>query len=541
MAKETLRKCPGCGEMKSFRRDQKTCGCKGNVPVNKPVKALPPEPTETNKMTENTWEISIPKTPIHTLEQLIEHCKVDLEIWEVERFIVNKWEVAMTPAAWTEVMKTSAGTDWPAWQREIERIAPLHENLFQVKAFLRKKALPLDHYAEQNAILTRQLAKARLDLNAQRAYNQHLAKGHAGYDDLLAHVSEFVDKLGVITIPRSDVVAPNLYPTSAVREGHTEDVVALWSDTHFSDVIRHEDTSGFPEFDLPISGNRWGYVIKKEKQILSIHRAFYPIKTLYIWFGGDMGNGDLHGAGASNALFMPAQVHFTYHMLANAIEDMLTLTQRDPNTGVCVVEKIVLLFTVGNHMRMDIDGYMPTKYQAQRTFDWLIYQFLIERFKNTKNVEIRQEMSPFIFENIRGHRYLFAHGYQVGYKNNPDVQAKSMGNFIQLVRALFDSPEFRKKNGLEGETFARACIGDIHVPVEFPRLISNGSLNGQNELGVNWTLEPIPAGQQLFGVSEKHIQTWKYFVDCSHIQREQEDFNPYGMFAAEYDKKFGRS
>jgi hypothetical protein len=76
--------------------------------------------------------------------------------------------------------------------------------------------------------------------------------------------------------------------------------------------------------------------------------------------------------------------------------------------------------------------------------------------------------------------------------------------------------------------------------VAFPRLLSNGSLNGQNELGVNWTLEPIPAGQQIFGVSKSHQETWRYFIDCSHIQRAQEDFNQYGVFAAEYEKRIGR-
>jgi hypothetical protein len=115
-----------------------------------------------------------------------------------------------------------------------------------------------------------------------------------------------------------------------------------------------------------------------------------------------------------------------------------------------------------------------------------------------------------------------------------------MSQFIDRVRALFDSPEWRRKNKLQGETFERACIGDIHVPVSFPRLLSNGSLNGQNELGVNWNLEPIPAGQQLFGVADNHCETFKYFLGCSHVQREQKDYNPYGIFAEEYASRFGR-
>lgn len=41
----------------------------------------------------NTWSISLDKTRIHTLDQLIEFFKVDLSAWEVERFICNSWEV----------------------------------------------------------------------------------------------------------------------------------------------------------------------------------------------------------------------------------------------------------------------------------------------------------------------------------------------------------------------------------------------------------------------------------------------------------------
>ena len=74
------------------------------------------KPKETSEITDSTWAISLPKTRIHTLDELVEYCKVDLSIWTVERFIVNKWEVGA---------KTSEG--------KIE-VSPL----FQVKAFLVK-------------------------------------------------------------------------------------------------------------------------------------------------------------------------------------------------------------------------------------------------------------------------------------------------------------------------------------------------------------------------------------------------------------------
>jgi len=72
---------------------------------------------EISEISGNTWNICLPKTRIHTLEELIKFCKIDLSIWEVERFVANKWEVGSKD------------------QSNNLLIAPL----FQIKAFLRKK------------------------------------------------------------------------------------------------------------------------------------------------------------------------------------------------------------------------------------------------------------------------------------------------------------------------------------------------------------------------------------------------------------------
>jgi len=41
----------------------------------------------------NNLELETKSPRIHTLEQLIQFCEVDLQVWAVERFVVNKWEV----------------------------------------------------------------------------------------------------------------------------------------------------------------------------------------------------------------------------------------------------------------------------------------------------------------------------------------------------------------------------------------------------------------------------------------------------------------
>jgi hypothetical protein len=83
---------------------------------------------------------------IRTLEQLLDAAKVDLTVWEVERHTVNKWEVAMAEPATTvggagskaKLVKDGDGGEHAIWTRGSSK--PVHEPLFQVKAWLRRKS-----------------------------------------------------------------------------------------------------------------------------------------------------------------------------------------------------------------------------------------------------------------------------------------------------------------------------------------------------------------------------------------------------------------
>lgn len=95
------------------------------------------QPQETIEVSGDTQTISLPKTRICTLEQLIEHCKIDLTVWEVERFVCNKWEVG-------------AKVD--------DKLVA--EPLFQVKAWLRRNKVMVDARAEIEVLK----AEAKLEM-----------------------------------------------------------------------------------------------------------------------------------------------------------------------------------------------------------------------------------------------------------------------------------------------------------------------------------------------------------------------------------------
>lgn len=130
MAVTRERGCPACHEVKSFRIDQKTCGCKKSL-------------QERSEITADSWNISLPKTRIHTLDELVKFFEIDLAVWGIERFIANKWEIGAKDAD------------------DKLRIEPL----FQVKAFLkRRKGIEAAHKEIDEL---KQLAKSVARIPAQ--------------------------------------------------------------------------------------------------------------------------------------------------------------------------------------------------------------------------------------------------------------------------------------------------------------------------------------------------------------------------------------
>lgn len=86
-------------------------------------------------------EVTLTDDNPRTLDELLKACEVDLEVWEVEKHTVNKWEVAMREPATTvggrgsDAVVTESGAS--IWTRKSH--VPLRVPLYQVKAWLRRK------------------------------------------------------------------------------------------------------------------------------------------------------------------------------------------------------------------------------------------------------------------------------------------------------------------------------------------------------------------------------------------------------------------
>jgi hypothetical protein len=92
---------------------------------------------------------------IKTLDQLLAAAKVDLTVWEVERHVINKWEVGAIPRA--------TGSDEKGWERKSSAV--MIEPLWQVKIWLKRKT-PQERGLR--AALAAQIAEARAKAPAPR-------------------------------------------------------------------------------------------------------------------------------------------------------------------------------------------------------------------------------------------------------------------------------------------------------------------------------------------------------------------------------------
>jgi predicted nucleic acid-binding Zn ribbon protein len=67
---------------------------KPSTPTPKPASTPPaPEVTEEQIIAGDTWTVNIPATKIQTIEQLIAHCKVDLNVWDYPSFSLKAWNM----------------------------------------------------------------------------------------------------------------------------------------------------------------------------------------------------------------------------------------------------------------------------------------------------------------------------------------------------------------------------------------------------------------------------------------------------------------
>lgn len=366
--------------------------------------------------------------------------------------------------------------------------------------------------------MTREAERLKMQNEQLRSMNKKLLRyGGQSFENVIDELKLSYTALydyKPLVLPKAKVPV-RLFPTD-----HFEYAALMWSDWHVSERVRKTDTNEINEYSSPIAATRLWEVVQKNKKIIRYHQSMYPINKIWIVVLGDMINGTIHPELAlTNDLTDPAATVLAARLLEMMIEEIKSL-------GIPVEVDCV----VGNHPRLF--PKMPTKRQAHTSYDWVVYESVGNVYRKDEQVTFRVHTGQLAMVEQLGFKYLVEHGI--------DVKNGSEEAFEDRIRALFDDPTYRQATGLQGASFDQILIGNLHKAKFLERTIVNGALTGQNELGMSWRLKPIRAQQLMFGISPKHVRTWQYAVDVTHVQKPATD-NPLGHFAKWYMGRHGRA
>lgn len=123
-----------------------------------PVTDKASTPTETREFGKSNGIVATVNKNVRTLDDLLAYMQVDLSVWEVEKHTINKWEVAMREPATTVggaapdavIVEGDKGSKSTLWTRGSK--VPLHEPLYQVKAWLVRKMPLIQNEAFENIV-----------------------------------------------------------------------------------------------------------------------------------------------------------------------------------------------------------------------------------------------------------------------------------------------------------------------------------------------------------------------------------------------------
>jgi hypothetical protein len=370
----------------------------------------------------------------------------------------------------------------------------------------------------REVLLARQLEKARMELADQRSMNKRLLRGPQVSFERVVEELKAAQSSSVMP-SKSKFVTQKPKTTPHVKSGHSETATAMISDLHLSERVRLQESNNINIYSSMVAANRMWEHVTTIKQILSLHKSLYKLDQLWVPILGDMINGSIHPELAlTNDLTDPAATVLAARLLGMAVTELTSLGL--PIEADCIV---------GNHPRLTLK--MPTKRVAHLSFDWVVYEMFADQFKKNDQVKVNVHTGQIALVEKYGWRFALEHGI--------DVSSGAEEALEDRIRALFDDPTYRQATGLEGASFDMILMGNMHKSKVLERTRVNGCYTGQNELGMSWRLKPIKAIQQLFGISEKHLNTWSYDLDLTHIKSEKVD-NPFGEYCKWYMNRHGR-
>jgi hypothetical protein len=269
---------------------------------------------------------------------------------------------------------------------------------------------------------------------------------------------------------------------SGLREGA---FCALLSDIHSEEMVEPDDSTFHNAYSLEIADLRLGRFFTGIEWMLQNKRTTFQLRDVVLWLGGDLMTGQIHEENVETGQLTQVE---TLLWLRPRITAGIKQILSDPK-----VETLNVVCSYGNHGR---NTRKPMRARgAQHSYEWLMYQFLADDFKDEKRVRFTA--------NPKGHQYLGVYDFMTHWHHGDETrfQGGVGGIMIPLNKAI------ARWNDVKRADFHN--IGHYHQYIQTRFLTANGSGIGYNDYAMSIGATPEPAQQACYIIDSKRGKTEK--------------------------------
>lgn len=255
------------------------------------------------------------------------------------------------------------------------------------------------------------------------------------------------------------------------------------SDLHLDEVVDPAQVGGYNAYNRDIAQQRLEEVGQRTVKLMHHYVTGVKIRGLVVFMAGDNISGNIHQElrETNVGTVMQAVVYWVPQIAA-----LLGL----------LVEEFGTLHIVGVPGNHDRNTRKPVyKNRVQDSFDWIIYHWLADYFRNDERVTFQISDAMDAKVDVQGTQFLVTHGDQ--FRGGSGIS----GAMAPLL--LGQHRKTRRELGLGGG-FDHLVMGHFHQYFAGKGLILSGALKGYDEYAYGNNFEPERPSQALWLVSAKH-------------------------------------
>lgn len=277
-------------------------------------------------------------------------------------------------------------------------------------------------------------------------------------------------------------------------------------DIHVGEKYLLEESSNLAEYDFKLFLKRMDRLWEGLHECVSIQRARIPIPTLDINMLGDIVTSEDIYLGQLRNIDMP--------LIDQTMAAAHVIGQKLIMPAAKFFKKVRIRAVTGNHGKIGRDG----QYHPRTNFDYIVYVFLKEQFKNFPNVEFYISTGPLLLYRLpeaKNFLHLLTHGNETrGWNGIPFYGLqRDQAKYVQLT----------------GQHITHIHIGHFHnaATLDIPsgEQIINGSFSTGSDLALYKLKTKSQPKQLLFGFNNTHGITWRYDIKLDKMPELKADKN----------------